>query len=59
MRNRLFALAYGLMLMLGIAGPAVAQDNGVQQPSARQQLQRIHTPQSIDQEFARPTPQRY
>jgi ribosome recycling factor len=44
------------MLMLGIAGPgvaqAVAQDNGAQQPSARQQLQHIHTPQSIDQELA-------
>jgi hypothetical protein len=38
--------------MLGIAGPAVAQDNGVQQPSARDQLQHIHTPQSIDQELA-------
>jgi hypothetical protein len=41
------------MLMLGMAGPAVGQDSGVQQPSARQQLQHIHTPQSIDQEFAR------
>jgi DNA anti-recombination protein RmuC len=44
-----------VMLMLGIAGPAVAQDNGAQRPSARQQLQRIHTPQSIDQELARLT----
>ena len=41
--------------MLGMAGPAVAQDNGVQQPSALQQLQHIHTPQSIDQELARLT----
>ena len=55
MRNRPLTLAYGVMLMLGMAGPAVAQDNGVQQPSARQQLQHIHTPQSIDQEFARLT----
>jgi hypothetical protein len=55
MRNRPFALAYGVVLILGIAGPAVAQDNGVQQPSARQQLQHIHTPQSIDQELARLT----
>jgi hypothetical protein len=55
MRNRPFTLAYGVILMLGMAGPAVAQDNGVQQPSARQQLQYIHTPQSIDQEFARLT----
>jgi predicted HTH transcriptional regulator len=43
------------MLILGIAGPAVAQDNGTQQPPARQQLQHIHTPQSIDQELARLT----
>jgi periplasmic protein CpxP/Spy len=43
------------MLMLGMAGPAVAQDNGVEQPSARQQLQHIHTPQSIEQELARLT----
>jgi hypothetical protein len=55
MRNRPFTLAYGVMLMLGMAGPAVAQDNRAQQPSAREQLQRIHTPQSIDREFARLT----
>jgi hypothetical protein len=64
MRNRHFTLAYGVMLVLGVAGAAaVAQDNaqgsvqdkGVQQPSARQQLQHIHTPQSIDQELARLT----
>src|ERR1700720_4353352 len=55
MRSRPFTLAYGIMLMLGMAGPAVAQDNGVQQPSAREQLQHIHTPQSINQELARLT----
>ena len=55
MRNRTFTLAYGVMLTLGMAGSAVAQDNGAQQPSARQQLQHIHTPQSIDQELARLT----
>jgi len=55
MRNRPFTLAYGVMFMLGMAGPAVAQDNGAQQPSAREQLQHIHTPQSIDQELARLT----
>jgi periplasmic protein CpxP/Spy len=55
MRNRRFTLAYGVMLVLGMAGPAVAQDDGTQQPSAREQLQRIHTPQSIDQELARLT----
>jgi Spy/CpxP family protein refolding chaperone len=53
MRNRLFTL--GIIFLLGITGLAVAQDNPVQQPSARQQLQHIHTPQSIDQELARLT----
>jgi hypothetical protein len=50
MRNRPLTVAYGVMLMLGM--PAVAQNNGVQQPSARQQLQHIHTSQSINQELA-------
>ena len=52
MRNRPFTVACGVMLMFGIAGSAVAQDNGAHQPSAREQLQHIHTPQSIDQELA-------
>ncbi len=55
MRNRPFTLAYGVVLMLEMAGVAVAQNNKVQQPSARLELQRIHTPQSIDQELARLT----
>ena len=55
MGNRHFTLAYGVMLLLGMAGPAVAQDDGVQQPSARRQLQQIHAPQSIDQELDRLT----
>ena len=55
MRHRLFTLAYSFMLMLGVVGPAVAQDNGAQPPSARQQLQHIHTPQSIEQELTRLT----
>jgi hypothetical protein len=55
LRNRPFTLASGVLLMLGMAGPAVAQDNAAQQPSARQQLQHIHGPQSIDQELARLT----
>lgn len=55
MRNRTFILTHAMMLILGIASPAVAQDSAVQQPSARQQLQHIHTPQSIDQELARLT----
>ena len=48
-------VVFGVLLALGIAGAAVAQDNGVQQPSARDQLQRVHTPQSIDEELARLT----
>jgi hypothetical protein len=55
MRNRLFTLAYGLILTPGMAGPVVAQDKGTQRPSAREQLQHIHPPQSIDQELARLT----
>jgi periplasmic protein CpxP/Spy len=51
MQNRPYTLAYGVMLMLGTAGLGVAQDGG-QQPSAREQLQHIHTPQSIDQKLA-------
>jgi len=55
MGNRHFTLAYGVVLLLGMAGPAVAQNGGVQQPSARRQLQQIHAPQSIDQELDRLT----
>src|SRR5260370_2279151 len=55
MGNRPFMIAYGAMLLLGMAGPAVAQDNGAQQPSARQPLQHIHTPESIDQKLAQLT----
>jgi predicted HTH transcriptional regulator len=54
-RIRWFTLAYGLTLLTGLATSAAAQDNAVQEPSARQQLQHIHTPQSIDQELARLT----
>ena len=55
MRNRSFSLAYGVMLVLGIVGPAIAQDNGAPQPSASQQLQAYSFAQSIDQELARLT----
>jgi periplasmic protein CpxP/Spy len=55
MKNRSFTLVYGVMLMFGTMIPAVAQDSGGQQHSAQQQLQHIHTPQSIDQELARLT----
>lgn len=54
MPNRLVMLVCGVLLILGAAGGAVAQD-GAQQPSAREQLQQIHTPRSIDQELARLT----
>jgi Spy/CpxP family protein refolding chaperone len=55
MRIQSFALVFGLMLMLGIVGPGVAQNNGAPQPSASQKLQQIHSPQSIDQELSRLT----
>ena len=55
MQNRSFTLVYGVMLLFGTMIPAVAQDNGGQQPTAQQQLQHIHTPRSIDQELARLT----
>ena len=55
MRNRFFMFVYAVMFIVGMAGAAMAQDNGVQQLSARQQIQHIHTPQSIDQELARLT----
>jgi len=42
------------MLVLAMTSAVIAQDNNVVQPSARQQLQRIHT-QSIDQELTRLT----
>jgi hypothetical protein len=50
------ALACGALLVLGTAASVAAQENaGQQQPSAREQLQHIHSPQSIDQELARLT----
>jgi Spy/CpxP family protein refolding chaperone len=55
MRIRSFKLAYGAILTLVLAGSAVAQENRDQQPSAREQLQQIYTPQSIDQELTRLT----
>src|ERR1700726_2048586 len=47
-------LSCGAMLVLGIVGLAATQDNAAQ-PSARQELQHIHTSQSIDQELVRLT----
>ena len=48
-------LARGVVLALAMTGAALAQDNAGGQPTARQQLQRIHTPQSIGEELARLT----
>jgi len=55
MRDQSFRLAWAVLLALGMAGVGRAQDTGPQEPSARQQLQHIHGPQSIDQELARLT----
>src|SRR5260370_31072273 len=43
----------GVMLMFAMACLTMAEDNTVQKPSARQQLQHIHTPISIDEELVR------
>jgi periplasmic protein CpxP/Spy len=48
-------LTHGAILTFGMASLTLAQDNAVQPPSARQQLQSVHTPQSIDQELVRLT----
>jgi periplasmic protein CpxP/Spy len=55
MRKRAFSFACGMTLMLGMSGLAAAQNSGEQPPSAREELQHIHTPQSMDQELARLT----
>ena len=52
MPHRPATLACGVVLMLALACASLAQGNGTQPPSARQQLQNIHTAQSIDQELA-------
>lgn len=53
MQIRSLVLAYAILVIIGVSA-AVAQDNGAE-PSARQQLQSIHTPQSIEQELDRLT----
>lgn len=53
MPNRV--ITYGVVLTFAMGRLTLAQDNLVQQPSARQQLQHIHTPQSIDEQLARLT----
>jgi ribosome recycling factor len=54
-RIALAVTACATIFMAAIAGPAVAQSTAPPQPSARDQLQRIHTPQSIDEVLARLT----
>ena len=53
MPNR--GITYGVILTFSMASLTLAQDNMAQQTSARQQLQHIHTPHSIDQELTRLT----
>jgi molecular chaperone DnaK (HSP70) len=55
MPNRVVKLTYQVILTFRMASLALAQDIPVQQPPARQQLQHIHAPQSIDQELVRLT----
>lgn len=55
MPSGLVNLTYELLLTCGMASLALPQESAAQQPSARQQLQRVHTPQSIDEELARLT----
>jgi hypothetical protein len=54
MRTHTFIVTCGMMLVFGVTSIAGAQD-AAQPPSARQQLQAIHGPHSIDQELNRLT----
>jgi hypothetical protein len=45
-------LAYGVVLLLAMVRPAVAQQDAAQQAPAHEQLEQFHGPRSIDQEFA-------
>jgi hypothetical protein len=55
MSNPVVKLTCGAMLTFAMASLALAQDNAAREPSARQQLQHVHTPQSIDQQLVRLT----
>jgi len=55
LRHLPFVFTCGVILTLGMSGPCISQDNAAEQPPARQQLQHIHAPQSIDQELTRLT----
>jgi Spy/CpxP family protein refolding chaperone len=50
MRNFL-TMAFNCVLAIGITGVAMAQDTAPQPQSAREELQKIHGPRSIDQEL--------
>jgi hypothetical protein len=55
MSNPFVKLTWAVMLTFAMASLAPAQDNAARDPSARQQLQHVHTPQSIDQQLVRLT----
>ena len=48
-------LAFNCVLALGITGVAMARDNTLRPQTAKEELQRIHGPHSIDQELDRLT----
>jgi hypothetical protein len=48
-------LALGGMLTLGVTGIVMDQDNGAPPLTAKQELQRTHSPRSIDEELDRLT----
>lgn len=54
MQKHAFRLTFGLTLTLAMTNVLMAQTTN-QPPSARQELQAIHSPRSIDQEFDRLT----
>jgi hypothetical protein len=54
MRRHTFIATFGALFALGAAGTVRAQD-ATRQLSARQELQAIHRPRSIDQELGRLT----
>lgn len=53
MRTLPFSVIYAVILMFGMVNPIEAQNNRIDQHAASQQLQQIHSSQSIDQELAR------
>jgi hypothetical protein len=55
MSNPVVKLTCGVMLTSAMASLVLAQDNAAREPSARQQLQHVHTPQSIDEQLVRLT----